>query len=255
MNNPSPLIPQGSLLEQKNKSRAKVKVAFFCVVGVHIAAILAALLAQGCKREQTPQPEPTPAITPAPVTETNLPVIETNPPTQTYVPSNPPTQTLPPETTPIPPTTATQEYVIQKGDTFSSLAPRFHVTVKALQDANPTVNPAKLQIKQKIVIPPPTAPTASSTAPGTSPATPAADAGGQTYTVKPGDNLTKIAHEFRTTPAALRKANKLKTDKIKVGDKLTVPAKVAPAPAAESTPPAAAAAPTSTAPAPTAPPQ
>ena len=28
MNNPSPLIPQGSLLEQKSRSRARVKVAF-----------------------------------------------------------------------------------------------------------------------------------------------------------------------------------------------------------------------------------
>lgn len=255
MNNPSPLIPQGSLLEQKNKSRAKVKVAFFCVVGVHVAAILVALLAQGCKREPTPPLEGTPGTTTPPVVETNLPLIDTNPPIQTYVPSNPPTLTLPPETTPIPPSTATQEYVIQKGDTFSSLAPRFHVTIKALQAANPTVNPAKLQIKQKIVIPPPTAPTASSTAPGASPAAPATDEGGPTYTVKSGDNLTKIAHEFRTTPAALRKANKLKTDKIKVGDKLTVPPKAAPAPAADSTTPPATVSPSSTAPAPTAPPQ
>ena len=77
MNNPSPLIPQGSLLEQKNKSRARVKVAFFCVVGVHIAAILAALLAQGCKREPVVVPAETNA---PPVMDTNLPAIDTNPP-------------------------------------------------------------------------------------------------------------------------------------------------------------------------------
>ena len=32
MNNLSPLIPQGSLLEQKNKGRARVKIAVFFVL-------------------------------------------------------------------------------------------------------------------------------------------------------------------------------------------------------------------------------
>ena len=264
MNNPSPLIPQGSLLEQKNQSRAKVKVAFFCVVGVHVAAILIALLAQGCKREQTPAIEPVPA--PATNNEANLPPLDTNPPPQAaVVTSNPPAQTLPPQTLlpdPVtaPPATGAQEYVIKKGDTFATLAPRFHVTTKAIQAANPTVNPSKLQINQKIAIPAPTTPTAPGAASGAI-ATPAAastaDAGHQTYIVKSGDTLTKIAKEFHTTAGALRKGNSLKTDKIKVGSKLKVTAKAAPAaPAAPAEPAAApAAVPTSTPPATTVPPR
>ena len=55
--------------------------------------------------------------------------------------------------------------------------------------------------------------------------------------VKGGDTLTKIAHDFHTTPTALRKLNKLTTDKIKVGDKLKVPGKTAPSPEPAATTP------------------
>lgn len=227
MNNPSPLIPQGSMLEQKNRSRARVKVAFFCVVGVHVAAILVALLAQGCKRE-TGQGGTTETNT-TPVVDTNLPPIDTNPPTS-VVPSNPPTTAV---TDSIPaPTAQAQEYVVQRGDSFSTIAPKFHVSVKALQAANPTVVPTRLQPGQKLVIPAPTtmAATHATNEPGAG-----ATNGGQEYVVKPGDNLTKIAAQFGTTPNAIRKANNLTTDRIKVGDKLKIPGK-APAPASGPVP-------------------
>src|SRR5437667_4370903 len=51
MNNPSPLMPQGSLLEQKNKGRARVKIAVFFVLAIHGIGLLA-LLMQGCKNEK-----------------------------------------------------------------------------------------------------------------------------------------------------------------------------------------------------------
>ncbi len=60
---------------------------------------------------------------------------------------------------------------------------------------------------------------------------------GQIYVVKSGDTLTKIAATHGTTVKALRAANTLKTDKIKVGQKLKIPVKaVAPAPAAPEEP-------------------
>ncbi len=224
MNNPSPLIPQGSLLEQKNKSRSRVKVAFSCVVGVHVAAILAALFAQGCKRE--PAPPPDLGQTGVPAFDTNLPPMDTTALTPT---PEPPAPTLTPEPTPPEPTPApaARDYVIKKGDTFSSIAPTFNVSVKALQTANPTVNPARLQIGQKIAIPEPTATTAPPSAPGLAPAASPGNGGDQIYVVKAGDTLTKIARDFNTTPTALRKANNLVTDRIKVGDKLKVTAKSA----------------------------
>jgi LysM repeat protein len=57
------------------------------------------------------------------------------------------------------------------------------------------------------------------------------------YTVKSGDNLTKIAAQFGTTVRALRSANNLVTDNIKVGQKLKIPGKTAPSEAAPGTAP------------------
>ena len=48
--------------------------------------------------------------------------------------------------------------------------------------------------------------------------------------MKSGDNLTKIAAQHGTSVKALRAANGLKTDSIKVGQKLKIPAKAASAP-------------------------
>ena len=60
-----------------------------------------------------------------------------------------------------------------------------------------------------------------------------ASTGGEPYTVKSGDTLTKIAKAHGTTVKAIKAASNLNTDHIKVGQKLTIPAKAeaaAPAP-------------------------
>src|SRR6059036_2012787 len=49
MNNPNPLIPQGSLLEQKAKAKPHLRVAYI-IVAVHLV-FLGGLLIQGCKKE------------------------------------------------------------------------------------------------------------------------------------------------------------------------------------------------------------
>ena len=61
--------------------------------------------------------------------------------------------------------------------------------------------------------------------------------------MKGGDSITKIAKKFGTSVKAVRAANGLKGNDIKVGQKLKVPAKAA-APAAEPAPAAAPAIPT-----------
>ncbi|HVV00210.1 MAG TPA: hypothetical protein VHH88_02540, partial [Verrucomicrobiae bacterium] len=71
MNTPSPFVPQGSLVEQKNKNRARVKVAVFFVLAIHAVGLLA-LLMQGCRREQ-------PAAETAPPMDTNAAVAATAP--------------------------------------------------------------------------------------------------------------------------------------------------------------------------------
>lgn len=241
----SPLIPQGSLMEQKNKGRARVKIAVFFVLAVHGIGLMA-LLMQGCRREEAPPATPleTPTNTEIPSFEaTNQVVAATNetpmvPPTVTnQVPVVEPTPAVPAVTP------STTEYAIAKGDTFSSIAKKFHVTTKALQDANPGVEPTKLKIGQKIQVPAPSAPSPSAVL---TPGVEAAPSGPTVYTVKSGDTLSRIATQFKVSVRVIRAANNLKTDSIKVGQKLKIPVK-APAP----TP--APAIPSATEPAPTTP--
>jgi|SRR5580658_9939854 5'-nucleotidase/UDP-sugar diphosphatase len=47
--------------------------------------------------------------------------------------------------------------------------------------------------------------------------------GGTVYLVKSGDTLTRIAKVHGTTIAALKSANQLTSDRINVGEKLTIP--------------------------------
>jgi LysM repeat protein len=231
MNNQNPLNPLGSATEQKNKGRARVKIAVFFVLAVHGIGLMA-LLMQGCGQSKEPvAPPETTATNPPPtfVEATNPPATTSAPPVVVAAPA--------PVETPVPPAVpaGATEYTIVKGDSFSTIAPKFHVSVKAIADANPGVEPTKLQIGQKIHIPV----AAASTAPagtGTAPVESAGAGGEQTYTVKSGDNLTKIAGQFGTTIKALRAANSLKTDSIKVGQKLKIPAKAA-APVAVPTAP------------------
>jgi LysM repeat protein len=244
MNNPSPLIPQGSLTEQKNKTRARVRLAVFFVISVHVVGLMA-LLMQGCRKPQEEQP-------PMSSVDTNFPPIvdDTNylpqpmPDTNVYVPPPVPEQTTPiVEPTPqqpVAPAPTTQEYTVVAGDTLSGIASRFHVTVKQLQDANPTVQPTRMQVGTKLQIPESTQSTQTT---GTAPGTTSTSANGeQIYTVKSGDNLTKIAKRYNTTVRAIRSANNLTTDRIKVGQKLKIPgnATAAPAESTPATPPPAA---------------
>lgn len=222
MNSPSPFIPQGSNLEQQNKSRSSLKLKIFCALGINVAVLLV-LLMQGCKREQ-PQQQQTELMPvysesnqpPIDLVDTNmLPPVDTN--TVVELPSAAPVE--PTIVTPPPtPVATTQEYSIQKGDTYSTIAPKFGVTVKALQAANPTIDPAKLQIGKKIIIPAPTAAAAPSAAPVVDTAT-----GETLYTVKSGDTLGEIAKQFHTTVKAIQSANGLADTRIKVGQKLKIP--------------------------------
>ena len=218
----SPLIPQGSNLEQQDKARSSLKTKIFVALGVNVAVLLGLLLMPGCKREPPVaevQPDPfyvdtntVPATTDTNVisaTDTNIIQQPTQP---TYV------EPTPPETEP-----TASEYTIQKGDTFSTIAPKFHISVKALQAANPTVDPSKLQIGKKINIP---AATTTAVAPPSGGGTVVDVASGMTtYTVKSGDTLGKLATEFHTTVKAIQSANGLADTKIKVGQKLKIPTK------------------------------
>jgi LysM repeat protein len=191
------------------------------VLAIHGVGLMA-LLMQGCKKEPdagsstvaTAESTNTPA--PAFVEPTNTPAADTNLATTTAT-NVPP---APVETAPA--AAPASDYVIAKGDTFSTVAKKFHLSVKALMEANPSVEPTKLKIGQPLHIPAVLAASPSAT---TTTTTGDASSAGQTYTVKSGDSLTKIAGQFGISVKALRSANSLKTDKIVVGQKLAIPAK------------------------------
>jgi peptidoglycan endopeptidase LytE len=122
---------------------------------------------------------------------------------------------------------AVTEHKIQKGDSFSTLATKYGVSVKAIQAANPGVDSTKLKIDQVVKIPAP-----ASAVPKNGTGTSAAAENSDTYTVKSGDSLSKIASTHKTTVKELQKVNNLTTTQIKVGQKLKLPPPTsAPAPA------------------------
>ena len=245
MNNPSPLVPQGSL-QQNAKGRSYVKMAFFSVVAIHIV-FFGGLLFQGCKKKTADtdtavtnptgvDPSSLNATPPMAGTDTNLvnPTTLSNAPAGAYglAGSNPPVQPPPPVVEPPPAVPATRDYIVIKGDIVATIAKKNGVTQKALLDANPGLVPTKLKIGQKIQVP---VSAASAPAPvgGVDAGGAPAPAESTTYVVKSGDNLTKIVKAHGTTLKAVRSLNGLKTDQIKVGQKLKLPAaKAAPAPVA-----------------------
>jgi LysM repeat protein len=222
MNNPNPFLPQGSVLEQ-NKRRSRMKLAVFCVLAVSVCG-LTAMLIQGCKREQSAENVPQVDTNPPPMMDTNLPPVSTNlPPVST----NPPPVVAP--VVPVVPEATGSEYVVVKGDTLGKIAKAHGVTLKALEEANPGVVPTKLKIGQKLTIPAGgvVAPAAAGTSVGVD-MTGSATGSGETYVVKSGDTLTKIATAHGVSLKALKAANpNVDPNHIKVGLKLNIPAAAA----------------------------
>jgi LysM repeat protein len=225
MNNPTPLVPQGTI-DPKNTNRARVKIGVFFVLAVHGAGLLALLL-QGCHREDvTAQANQATNSVPA-FEATNLPSIaEPTPQTTNQTPVTPAESTQPGLAPVI------TEHTVANGDKLSTIAKKYNVTVTALREANPGVEPTKLQIGKTLHIPAPTVKASGSPTPVVS----AGDAAnnGHLHTVKSGDTLIRIAVANHTTVKAIRAANNLKSDRITVGQKLKIPAKGGPVASTET---------------------
>jgi len=118
-------------------------------------------------------------------------------------------------------TALAQTYTVRSGDTLSSIASRYGVTVSALRAEN-GISGNLILVGQRLEIPGTAAPQF------------------REYTVVGGDTLTAIANRFRSTVSAIRAANALSGNLIVVGQRLQIPLNVAPAPttpAFGSTPP------------------
>ncbi len=247
MSNQNPLVPQGSLLEQKAKGKPHLRVAYV-IVALHLL-FLGGLLIQGCKREDQTEASTHLAAT----NESTLPPLDsgslysTTPPASS---SNAPAADLAQRgastatnlagqvsTAAQPAESAAREYVVLKGDSFYSIGKKFGVTTPAIARANPGIDSTRLKVGDKLQIPA----AAASSGAGSSAAVAASEAGAtDVYEVKPGDTLGRIAKAHGTGVTEIKSLNGLKTDRINVGQKLKLPAaRVSPAtaPAAALPPP------------------
>jgi len=197
------------------------------------------VLIQGCKREEEVPPVDTNEMASAdsnaaPMIDTNTPMV---PPTNQVVAPVTPAAPVAPVAPVVPEvqTPATTEYVIVRGDTLGKIAKANHISLKALEDANPGVTPTKLKVGQKLQVP---ASTEASTSAESMTSTDMS--GGETYSVKSGDTLSRIAKANGVSLKALEAANpNVDPNHIKVGQKLNIPVKAeAPAATTANTPPA-----------------
>ncbi len=189
------------------------------VVAVHCVVIGSVVLIQGCgTTPKTVEPSTSQVVMPPPVPPAPPPVV---------VPEK-----MAPVTPPVSPVSKT--YTVKAGDSLSSIAKRLNVSTRDIMKLNSITNANKIRVGQKLELPgyvDLTAPVPAhskkvATAKKGSKGVPV-KAGEGEYVVKAGDSLVKIAHKNGTTVAALKKANSLTSDKIKVGQKLVLSGKAA----------------------------
>jgi len=190
---PNPLVPQGTF-ESQARGKSHVRIAVFTILAIHVV-VLGALLIQGCKRDK----EDTSAGSSAPTNDFTgiAPFGGSNDIVSAPPASNPPS-TVPPFSNP--PT-----------------APNF---------GSPTTSTSTPGISSF-------APTSPTLSPTITPTTPTAmvnaeSAGAMEHVIVKGDNFGNLATKYGVTVKQIQAANpKLSPTKLKIGDKVKIPAKVA----------------------------
>ncbi|MEN9841540.1 MAG: hypothetical protein RL376_1340 [Verrucomicrobiota bacterium] len=228
----------------------KLTHVFGLVVAVHAAVFTVIFATPGCRStgKQKPRPEDT---SPASAGVTNAPVDTlaatpvapmSNDAINAGAPASPtPVAVAPAVTTPVStstdglihfaptrpaalapavevPAPSTASHTVAKGDSLWTIAKKYGITTAELSAANKLAPSATLRIGQQLSVPSRVAAT---------PSTAAAEAA-NTYAVKAGDTLGGIARKHGTTAAALRTANNLSGDNLRVGQKLVIPGNAAP---------------------------
>lgn len=200
-----------------------------CVVFLHILAFV--VLVNGCStrasraRENAGNNEPQSGVyTSAPTAgETTQP--SSSAPTAGAQIEDVPSEPLPAEPEPVSELSTEQksaegeDYVVKKGDSLWLIAKKHKTSIAAICDANGINKNAILRAGMKLKIP------AGTQNPEPSKSEKPAD--GEIYTVKKGDALSIIARRHGVSVKALKSANNLSSDNIRVGQKLVIPAKKA----------------------------
>ena len=154
-----PIIPPDSPLVLPDKNRLRKRIALFGGFALLTFGLVAVAL-QGCNGPtgtSIGQAAVTNAL-PSFETPPNVPVASEG--SATVTPQPAPARPKSPRTV----FAGSHPYRIVRGDNFDSIAKKFHIPVKALEDANPGLEPTKLQIDQVIHIPNMTGATSQSSA-------------------------------------------------------------------------------------------
>ena len=114
------------------------------------------------------------------------------------------------------------EHRVQRGETLGHIAGRYGTSVTAIRAANNNVNPKRLQIGQRLIIPrsgaSPTRVASAAPAGGAS----ASGSGPLSVTVQRGDTLWDISRRYNVTTTQLMQINGLSSSRIHPGDRSTV---------------------------------
>lgn len=116
-----------------------------------------------------------------------------------------------------------ESYTVKKGDSLWAISKRYNVSLNELYTANGLNKNSVLKIGQQIQIPVEggTATVKTVTADTYQPS--GYNMATESYTVKGGDNLSKIAVKYNTSVSAIKAANNKTSDMIRVGEKLIIP--------------------------------
>jgi LysM repeat protein len=222
-------VMQGECMNSENEvGRRNFKPSFLMLVvlGIHVAAAASFMMMSGCQTKRSAYEgedvtsAPPPPVMP-PLAGDAAPLV---------VPTRP-AMRPPAPVQPLSDLSDASTYVVQKGDSLSKIAAKAGVSTAELAELNRITNRDNIRIGQRILLPShakslPSAPVstteAAKPAAASRPAGPAVDSG-ETHTVVVGDSLGKLAKRYGTTSAAIRDVNNLKSDVIKIGQKLKIP--------------------------------
>jgi LysM repeat protein len=222
--------PGSPQAEQRRIRRERFKFVVWTIVVANVL-LLMGMLIQGCQREpeasgtsggstaEMGASDTNGATLPQPTSDTNGLVTPTfEAPTKNTVAESAVTY-APPD----PVQGGAKQYRVVKGDSFYKIARANGISMKALADANPGVDSAKLKVGQALQIPVGAEPATTSSASEPAHASAKVSLSSSRYVVKAGDTLGRIAKAHRTTVRAIKAANGLTSDRIAVGHSLKMP--------------------------------
>ena len=127
-----------------------------------------------------------------------------------------------------------QAYVPQRGESLNSIAKRFGISVARLKDINAIPQKSRAAQPQTLLVPKGHSQELAFVAPSFEPEA-STTSRKATHTVSKGDTVASIARRYDMSIAELKSRNKLKSDKLSKGQKLTVLAAATPVKAAAAT--------------------